>query len=96
MSNYLWDELVLEANSMECSFIRKLIEDFWPKVVRLLGEIRDIEIAHPTDKAWFHIRRAIYPNRNKIDVLGKTRDSHLLIAVDRAQKTVTGRDNWRI
>jgi len=69
MGSYLWDELVLEANSVELSFVQKLIEDFWPKVVRLLSKIKDIEIAHPTDEAWFHIRRASYPNRNKIDVL---------------------------
>lgn len=69
MGNYFWDELVLEANSIEPSFIRKLIEDFWPKVVHFFSRIKDIEIAHPTDEAWFHIRRAYYTNRNKIDVL---------------------------
>jgi len=35
----------------------------------LLSKIRNIEIAHPSDEAWFHIRRAFYPNGNKIDVL---------------------------
>lgn len=69
MGNCLWHELVLKANSIRVSFVRDLIEDFWPEVVRLLSKIRDIEIACPTDEAWFHIRRASYSNPNKIDIL---------------------------
>jgi hypothetical protein len=55
--NSLWDELVLKGNSIDVSFVRDLIEDFWPKVVSSLGNIRDIEIAGPTQEAWFHVRR---------------------------------------
>lgn len=80
MGNYLWDELVLQANTIEWSFIRELIEDFWPKIVNLLSKIKDIEIVHPTDEPWFHIRRApyrrdvhirrtVYPKCGEIDVL---------------------------
>lgn len=85
MGNYLWDELVLEANSMKISSIRKLIEDFWPKVVCFLSKIRDIEIAHPTDEAWFHIRRVFPQNRNKIDVLRLKRGFQLLEDVERVR-----------
>lgn len=64
----LWNELVLGANSVTCAF-PDLIEDFWPKVVSFLSKIRNIDIAHPTDEAWFHIRRAYPRDGSKIDVL---------------------------
>ncbi len=65
----LWNELVLGADSLTWLFLRDLIEDFWPKVVSFLSEIRSIDIAHPTDEAWFHIRRATHHGRNDIEVL---------------------------
>ena len=68
MGNYLWDELVLGSNFIESTFVRNLIGDFWPKVICLLSNIRDIEITLPTDIAWFHIRRATYPQKNKIKI----------------------------
>lgn len=80
VGNYLWDELVLQANDVELPFRREFIEDFWPKFLHLLSNIKDIEIAHPTDEPWFHIRRAVhrravhirrtaYPKCGEIDVL---------------------------
>lgn len=65
----LWNELVLKTNSITWPFFRKLIEDLWPKLVSSLSETKDINIAVPTDEAWFHIRRACYSDRNEIDVL---------------------------
>lgn len=65
----LWNELVLGANSVTWLFLRDLIEDFWPKVVSFLSKIRNIDIAHPTDEAWFHIRRTFHGERNEIELL---------------------------
>ena len=65
----LWNEFVLGSNSVTWAFLRDLIEDFWPKLVRFLSKIRNIDIAHPTDEAWFHIRRAWHKGRNDIEVL---------------------------
>jgi len=67
--NHSWDEMVLRGNSITWDYLRKLIEDFWPKVVTFLSKIRNIDIADPTDEAWFHIRRACHGDRNEIDVL---------------------------
>ncbi len=67
--NCLWDELVLQTNCVEWSFVRELIENFWQKVIRFLCKVEDIEIERPSDKAWFHFRRAHYPDRMEIDVL---------------------------
>jgi hypothetical protein len=53
-----WDTLVLPVT--RASF-RDLIERLWPKLVTRLAELRDIDVAGPSDEAWFHVRRTHPP-----------------------------------
>jgi hypothetical protein len=68
--NVSWNELFVESNAVPFTwqFLRGFIENLWPKIVSFLGTIKDIEIAYPTDNAWFHVRRSPC-NGNEIDVL---------------------------
>lgn len=89
----LWDTLVLGVDSLTWDSLRKLIEEVWPKVVGRLAELEDIEVAGPSQAAWFHVRRATIGNRG-VEVLRLRRgvlasqDSESIRLLGEAEKTV--------
>jgi len=62
----LWDTLVLGVHPVTWASLRDLIEDIWPKIMTQLIVLRDIEIAGPSQEAWFHVRRAAYGDRVEV------------------------------
>ena len=70
-----WYELRFKPDSVTSISPPKLINGLWSKLVRTLGEIKDINIACPKDEAWFHIRRAPNRNSDEIDVLRLKKES---------------------
>lgn len=63
-----WDTLVLGVESITWGYLRQLIEELWPKAVGRLAEFTDADVAGPSQRAWFHVRRttALCPNRVEV------------------------------
>ncbi len=59
--DYSWGQLTLGVDSLNSYY--KIIEDFWPIIVKTLDKVRNIDIQGPKEDAWFHLRRTSHCNK---------------------------------